>query len=371
MKLRRWLVITVMVGLAGCGADDDRGTIDGQDPINPGNTNGAGTGGVGSTGVSPPTTAGGNPGTTTGGDVCEEQMISNQRVPPDMLIVLDKSGSMGPLGNPQGIDRWSGSVEALEAITAELEADIKFGLMTYPAAGVSPIPGFPLPATCGIGMLDVPIGPNNAGAIANALGAMMPNGGTPTAGTLEAAKEVIDTTVSPDTVVGAKFVLLVTDGAPNCRDGELGSINDPQAVTDSVNAIEEMASLDVRTYVIGFQTAQDATLSAALDQMAVAGATGDTKHRPVENRDMLIAAFRDIAGKAVSCTFVLEKPVMNPEFIQVTMDGMQVNLNDPNGWVLSPDGKQIMLQGTACQSIQGAGQHSVNVKVKCEPVSPI
>jgi hypothetical protein len=368
MKLKRWLLIPLMAVLAGCGSDDD-GTIDGEDPSNPGHTNGGGTG-MGGTGAFPPTSGGTNPG-ATGGDLCEEQMISNQRVPPDMLIVLDKSASMGPLGNAQGIDRWSGSVEALEAITAELQADIKFGLMTYPAAGASPIPGLPLPASCGVGMLDVPIGPDNGGAIADALQTMMPSGGTPTAGTLQEAKEAIETTVSPDGVVGAKFVLLVTDGAPNCRNGQLSAINDPQSVTDSVNAIKEMAGMDIKTYVIGFQTAQDGTLSAALDQMAVAGATGDTKHRPVENRDTLIAAFRDIAGKAVSCTFVLEKPTTKPEFIQVTIDGKQINLNDPDGWVLSPDGKQITLKGAACQGIQGAGQHTVNVRVKCEPVAPL
>jgi hypothetical protein len=299
-------------------------------------------------------------------------MVSSQRVTPDMLIVLDKSGSMGPNGNTQMIDRWGGSVDALKAITMELQTVINFGLMTYPAAAASPIPGFPFPgASCDIGKLDVPIAGNNAGAISTALTGMQPSGGTPTSGTLEAAKGVIETTINPDGVVGPKFVLLVTDGAPNCRNGQGGVTNDPQAVTDSVNAIKAMAATDVKTYVIGFQTAQDAALSASLDQMAVAGGTGDTKHRPVEDKDTLVAAFRDIAGKAVSCSFVLDKKPPQPEYVQVTIDGKQVNLNDPNGWVLSPDGLQITLQGTACQSIQGAGQHTVNVKVKCEVVAPM
>jgi hypothetical protein len=138
-----------------------------------------------------------------------------------------------------------------------------------------------------------------------------------------------------------------------------------------VAEIADMATKDTKTYVIGYQTAQDATLSGALDQMAAVGGTGDTKHRPVEDPMSLITAFRDIAAKAVSCSFVLMEKPRDPTFVQVTIDGMQINLNDPNGWVLSPDGLQITLQGSACQSIQGAGQHTVGVKVKCEVVDPV
>jgi hypothetical protein len=285
-----------------------------------------------------------------------------------MLIVLDKSGSMGPSGNDQGIDRWGGSVDALKAITTDLDAAINFGLMTYPAAGGGGGGG----SSCNVGMVDVPMGAMTAGAIATALDGMRPNGGTPTPGTLEVAKQLFETMGGTvDGMNSPEYVLLVTDGSPNCYMGGAGNQADPAAIQASVDEITEMASKETKTYVIGYQTAQDAALSAALDQMAAAGGTGDTAHRPVENKDALIMAFRDIAAKAVSCTFLLDEAPPDPTYVEVTIDGKQINYNEPDGWILSPDGLQITLQGAACQGLQGAGQHTVGVKVKCVVVPPV
>jgi hypothetical protein len=382
MKQRNWVLTTVVVGLLGCsGGDDGPSTIPGGGGATPTTTGGSsGGGGTATTGALPPPTTGGtnsNGGTTAGttsnggggddGGVCDEKMVSSQRIAPKMLIVLDKSGSMGPSGNDQMIDRWGGSVDALKAITMDLQDSIKFGLMTYPQASGGGGGG----STCTEGKVDVPIAAMNAAPIAAALDGMEPRGGTPTAGTLEVAKTLFDQPVTVDDVNAPEYVLLVTDGSPNCYMGGAGNMADPAAIAASVDLIGQMAQNDTKTYVIGYQTAQDAALSAALDQMAAVGGTGDTKHRPVEDRDMLVKAFRDIAAKAVSCTFLLDEAPPDPTYVQVTIDGKQVNFNEADGWILSPDGLQITLQGAACQGLQGDGQHTVAVKVKCEVVSPM
>src|SRR4051812_35144173 len=105
--------------------------------------------------------------TTTGdGDEnCQEQIVRNDRLAPDMLIVLDRSGSM----KKGSVNRWDPSVMAVKAVTAQLGGGISFGLMSFPQRDDD----------CGAGELDVKIAANNGAAIATALTNMSPGGNTP------------------------------------------------------------------------------------------------------------------------------------------------------------------------------------------------
>src|SRR5262245_52113738 len=135
MKQRNWVLTTLVVGLLGCGAESDGSSTIPGDPATPSPTTGGSTGaanpttgafpppttgGTNTTGGLPPSTTGGGTGSDDGG-VCAEKMVSSERVIPRMLIVLDKSGSMGPNGNMGMIDRWGGSVMGVKAITKDLD----------------------------------------------------------------------------------------------------------------------------------------------------------------------------------------------------------------------------------------------------------
>jgi hypothetical protein len=224
-------------------------------------------------------------------------------------------------------------------------------------------------ATCTTGSVNVPIARGNASAIAQALDSTKPDGATPTAQTLQAARAELGKRVgSPDEVVPPKFVILVTDGEPNCTNNSIGNGgSDPAAVAASVAAIQAMASDGIKTYVLGYGTQSNATTKAALDQMARAGATGDSAHRAIENQASLIAAFQQITGGAVSCDYVLDKPVSDKRYVRVTVDGKQLGADDANGWVLSSDLRKVHLQGNACSELS-VSAHLLNVTVECEPV---
>jgi len=160
----------------------------------------------------------------------------------------------------------------------------------------------------------------------------------------------------------------VTDGEPNCTNNSIGSGgSDPAAVSASVAAIQAMAGDGIKTYVLGYGTQSNANTKAALDQMARAGATGDTTHRPIENQASLISAFQQITGGAVSCDYLLEKPVSDPRYVRITVDDKQLAANDTNGGVLSADKRKVHLQGSACSGLSVA-VHRVTVTVECEPV---
>lgn len=251
------------------------------------------------------------------------------------------------------------------------------------------------------GTVNVEIAPNNAASIASALDGLGPDGATPTRISLEAAREQLASiVVGPDEPTRPKYVLLVTDGAPNCEDGAgaarpdtshrqallpdfaavfqciadvtamAANAVDQAAVDGTVGAITDQVGDGVKTYVIGFSTKNVPNPAAALDPMANAGDTGDTAHRAVEDEAGLVTEFEEIAGVAVSCEFVLDEAPEDPSYVQVTLDDEQLNLNEPDGWIISEDRKKVTVQGKACQAIQDGTKQKLLVKVLCEVVVP-
>lgn len=368
----------VTLGLSACAATATDDTAIGKDPSS---ANGATAGdanlgagdGQGAPGSSGGTSAGDNsgvdPADPDGDGVCMEYVVRNEHATPDMLIVLDRSASMSPNVNDDMVDRWSGSVNGVKSITKQLDTLIQFGLMTFPSD-----------SDCAAGAVKVGIGAGTSGAISTALAGVQPKGNTPTTDSLKAAHQALNALVlAPDQLPRAKYVVLVTDGEPNCRPGELQAVlacgTNLGCITTEVQKTQEeaaaavtaMAQDGIKTYVLGYQTEG----AMGLDQLAQAGDTGDTKHRAVENETALLEEFQRIATKAVSCDFVLEQAPSDPKFVLVQVDGKQLNLGQPNGWSLSADGRRITVEGSACASLQDGKDHVLGVRVLCEVVAPI
>lgn len=319
--------------------------------------------------------AGSNPGGT---GLCMSTTVQSGRVAPDILIVLDRSLSM----KMDNVNRWDPSVAGLKTITSMLQDRVAFGLMVFPGpmavAGDQSSVATNNPQACDTGTQRVQTGHKNAKAIAQALDQIQPGGRTPTAPTLAAAHQLINTNrqVDPDSLAAPQYVLLVTDGAPNCSTGIGGGIlgggfgsGEPAAVDQSVSEITGMAKDGIRTYVLGYDTQNDPQLKSALDRMAAAGGTGDTAHRAIEDENSLIDQFQQITSVALSCEFTLDEAVNNPRRVLVKLDGKQLNLDDSNGFRLS-DSRTVTLQGKACETVKKDG-HTLNVSVECEDVGTV
>lgn len=354
----------------GCGSDDERGTGFPGGAAAGGSAAGGALAGLG-VGGSP---SGGAPSGTRGpGDTCEVHTVGSGRVAPDILIVLDRSLSMKP--DDGSVNRWDPSVSAIKQITSQLQSRVAFGLMTFSGGGG----GGGGNLSCAAGRVNVDLAPNTGDEIAQALDNIAPAGATPTAVTMQAARDYLQNLVGgPDDRPSPKYVLLVTDGAPNCTGGrppQGGSATapgsqEPAQVDATVDVIEDMASRGFRTYVLGYDTQNDASLREALDRMARAGGTGDERHRPVGDEQSLISTFQSITGNALSCEYVLDEPVANKSYVKVLFDGRQLNVDDANGWALSGDGRTVTLQGRACATAKEEG-HIISVSVQCVPVGPV
>jgi hypothetical protein len=217
----------------------------------------------------------------------------------------------------------------------------------------------------------VPVAPDNATMIGSVLDMTKPGGGTPTSDTLDVIIDgFADAPIGPDQQPSAKYVLLVTDGAPTCPAGDGEDTTQPD-IDASNTAVEQLTMKGVRTYVIGYDTTGPGNemLTQVLDGLAQRGGTGDQMHRPVEDEASLLAEFMRIAGVIASCRFELNAPPQRADYVLVRLDGKQVNLNDPNGFQLVDD-RTVELEGSACTTYQ-QGSHVLDAQVQCSVVQPM
>lgn len=298
-----------------------------------------------------------------GAAVCETFKVASRRVIPDMLIVLDRSGSMKPDGNERNTDRWAGSVDAIIDVTGSLDEKVNFGLMTFPAFVENNGDGDD--DECAAGTVNVPIGKDTGAAIATALNGIDADGRTPTSASLQAALKVLGEPPPADTAAPKRYVLLVTDGDPNCS-GASGRGPDLPARMQTIEAITALDKADVKTFVVGYQTL-GTEFEQQLDMMAAAGGTGEMKHRSVESGMDLANVFEQIAGEVASCSFELTEPVEDARYVRVRVgDEPRALGNTANGWTLATNQKTIEIVGAACADVKAGA--TLTVQVECSEI---
>lgn len=370
----RWLAALCLA--AACGGDPDGAEVGGDNNNNDnGNVRGedAAAGGDAGTDAGAVDSDSGGSGSGHGGDSdgstqptngCDVHVVRATQAVPDMLVVLDRSGSMAPDGNDQGTDRWGGSVSAVVDVTRAFDERVNFGLLTYPGPQATGRRNDS--NACAQGALRVSVDANRGDAIESALDMTRPGGYTPTAATLrEVATVFAQREIGDQTVVAPRYVMLVTDGDPNCANGTSSPISaDPVARQQTIDAIAALTKSGVQTFVVGYQTGTT-NFAATLDRMAAAGGTGKSQHRSVESGADLTAVFEDIAGRAVSCSYTLEAPVDNHDYVVVTVDGKKRDYQSPDdGWSLGPDSQTVTVTGAACDAVRKGA--TFGVQVVCE-----
>lgn len=285
--------------------------------------------------------------------------------PPDMLIVLDISGSMCEPINPLGTMTKLGVMKtALNDLVTTFDARINFGLMKFPGDG-----------DCGPGVIANPIMPHNAAAIMSTLStfpsglfgcATFAGGNTPTFRAISAAQDYYATI--PANPVG-QYVLLATDGLPNCgavMTTDAGTTTAP-TVDETVAAIQSLHDVGIPTYVLGFGSGF-AGDPAALMRMAVAG--GTTMPYNARNATELSDALNTIAAGIIppSCTIQLDGSTRNPTLFRVSFDGGALIPRDVGhtmGWDYDETTNTITFYGPECSSVESGGVISIDVEYGC------
>ncbi len=319
-----------------------------------------------------------------------QTFMLSKGLPPDLLIVLDRSDSMSDTVAGQSSSKWDQMTAAIGSTVTSLQSSIKFGLSTFPSDN-----------SCGVSTsVDVQIASNAASAIKTAMSGKSPGGSTPTADGVSAGASYLATVVDPN----PKYIILATDGAPTCAAtggtttggactcsigtpnaggtaccvpvvgcvlpcGALGGGGDP--VQDAINAVDNAAKAGINTFVVGI--AADSTDDATLNSLADKGHTarpGTTKYYPVTSQADLVTAINTIAGQIISCTLQLGTAPPNPDLVDV-VSGTTILPHDKthsDGWDYGPMNTSIQFYGSWCTQLQTGAVTNVKAVFNCPPI---
>jgi hypothetical protein len=277
--------------------------------------------------------------------------ITERPTPPDVLLVVDKSGSMRQQLDPASVrTKFEIIRAALRDVIEPHDNEVYFGLSLFPESG-----------QCGAGNVVVNPAADQADAIMIRLNAVSnPDGATPTHTTLNNARSYYQSRpVNPN----GRYVLLATDGEPNCGPG--GSNDNTDA--ESISAVAALAAIGVKTYVIGFGGGSSVD-PATLQSMAEAGLTAP--YYQALNADQLAQALEDISSELImpSCEYLLSTVPEDSDLISVDFDGADVprTSSHTNGWDYDPATNVINLYGSYCDQVQSGAIMNVHVEWGCE-----
>lgn len=339
--------------------------------------------------------------------VCSQSKQEATFTKMNMLIVLDKSGSMN--GIPEGYtkSKWAGAVDALKKSLDPNNALISYGIALYPYA--SPVAA----TTCELSEADdavnVKVGPavDTVPQINALMASTSPGGGTPTAAALTAAYEYY-TRGAGIGLEGKKYVLLVTDGGPNCNAnitcgpetctafldkspslsscwnggvanccdkeaGVVGGVNPPTLCLDDVAVTAELNALrtaGIDTFVIGIPGSE--AYASYLDTFAEAGGepvVGKArKYYEVTGETGLADAFKTITTSLVSsCVVPLAEPPKDKMAINVAIDcsPLPQKTGDFTNWTYDAANQSIVIEGAKCDQIKSTGVNRIDVVNGC------
>lgn len=309
------------------------------------------------------------------GAVTEPHLIQGKRTPPYVMLVVDRSGSMN--------DAISGGTTKLldvkdkfasgNGFLAKTGSGAEFGLVLYSSDD-----------DCQSGAIIQPVGASIA-QVQQSINNATAKGGTPTAGSLKAVLD--DPKMSTPQAGRDRYVMLLTDGAPNCN-----SQLDPNTCTPTdgcgtktwkcclddnatVQQVADLASQGIRTFVIGFGNATSNPSSDAykvLDRAAEAGGlakTQEPKFYQANSSADLQKALDAFGNVILSCKYTLsETPrelVLSGDVKRLALDVAFVYTNDGNReevlaapgtasqeWTYDAGSRQVSIIGNRCAEIE-------------------
>jgi len=286
----------------------------------------------------------------------------------EVLLVVDRSGSMNEV-DADGSRKWPTLVAVLRDLLPQVESNVALGLLLFPGArdeggggdGCTAIPAVSSAPAFG-----------NAGRVLAALDPVTPGGGTPTWAALTAAGAYFARTPDP---LGRRYVVLATDGAPNCnpeldpttcvcaapafvcRPDHPGYHTNCLDDVRTLAALRELAARGVGTYVVGLLGVE--SMAGVLDAMAVAGGhprAGERRFHSGASRTELAAALRGITSALVDCRFRLDAAPPDPDLVDVRLGDERLVRDRArrDGWEWSDDThREVAFFGATCERLRG------------------
>jgi hypothetical protein len=306
---------------------------------------------------------------------CGVQTSKTTKLPADVLLVLDRSGSMNEsiaddccCGNTctqatgkklctdrtNCSERWPALTSGVTTTISQTK-EINWGLKLFASKQSGGKGG----SSCGVSDgVEVNIAPaaTSAAAIQTQIASADPSSATPTAQALAAATTYLKGVKDAN----AKVILLATDGEPNCGPG--GDSNS-ENLEGTKQAAQTALTAGYKVYVIG--------IGPSLDKLnAIADAGGTAKQYPATSPDELAKALTAITTAIASCTFTMDTAPPEPDNIAVWVGQSRIDKDPANGWSYGGDSKTIVFNGSACDRIKTGSAGQVQVMFGCGSSPP-
>lgn len=271
---------------------------------------------------------------------CNGVAFQAEPVTPNMLIVLDRSGSMDESGGSD--TKWNIARDALNQILDDHGGNVRFGLDMFASND-----------GCAAGEINVDVGAGTAGAISTAFMNETADSGTPIYTTMNALRSYggIKDQNHPN------YVLLLTDGKEEC------TWSDPAAPVQQLRN----QTPSVKTFVVGFGSGVNA---AQLNDMATKGGTarpGSPKYYQANNATQLSDALTAILGTVLSCSYTLDQVPEDLAELYVYQNDMPIELDTTHtdGWDYDPATGELTFYGPACDALEGGDVTDLSIVYGC------
>ena len=307
--------------------------------------------------------------------VCPNAELDTRMVVPNVVLIVDQSGTMGTQDLSPGVKRW----DALEGVLVgengvggtglihDFQDRVRFGLALY-RGPTSDDPDRTCPIVTTEPAPLVSLGLNAYPSIKATFDQADPIGWTPTHLAME---RVLDGLLGrADPLPGPVLLIVATDGEPTECEGRNPEGVKPQVIAQTRRAFEN----GIRTYVISLAGDHE-DLQAHLDEVANVGLgmpadsiPPATSWAPTDTaglRDALDA----IIGGALSCTVELSGPIDPTSACNgtVTLNGDPLPCDDPNGW-RAIDSTHIELLGSACGTLSDSAAATLRASFPCSSI---
>ncbi len=324
-----------------------------------------------------------------GPDVCLDAppvRLAGQRA--TVAFVIDASNSMnfGLSGSrdPSPLDpsRWTVTIDALDTALRGRDDRLDIGAKFFPNADIDDVD--PDEACRVTGNLDLDVRPNNLSRLIDRMSSRLPAGGTPTARAISVTRRALENENSEN----PEFIVLVTDGAPNCNQSlrppcdctGVEGCDDP--VFGPILCLDERETLQaidgtfaragIPVFVIGVEDPTRPQYAEVLDRMAIAGGRpreGDGRlFYEVSRSEELVDAFTTITDQIALCVFKAPPGVDVEAFTSLDVEGVPV-ARDPTrqqGWdVTNAATGEITLFGLACERVSQGADRVIGL-VQCQ-----
>ncbi len=294
---------------------------------------------------------------------CAHVRVEARRVTPNVILVVDQSGSM--TSRFGGSNRWDGLRDSLmddpDGLVSSLQSVVRFGIALYSAE--QPDDDEPVPGMCPL-ITWVPPAIDNYDAIDAVYGPADPIDETPTGESLDAVIDLLRMT--PDPSMDPTIFILATDGEPDtCAEP-----NPQNGQPESLAAAARAYSMGIRTFII---SVGEGTVSAShLQDMANAGlcrgaGDPDAPYWVAGDDAGLRDALQDIIGGELSCVVELSGRIQDLDEAcsgVVNLNGRNLVCDDPNGWRVIDD-THIELVGEACDELQSGPGTRLDATFPC------